>query len=405
MTRWTRIVREAYLALVSNRLRSMLMMLSIVIGVGTLAAVMFIGQGTREHALELVARHGLDMIMVRPGGTEQIFAPETDRTVVALSTEDTEAVASSIVNVQRTSSVQNERDWDVVYGDQTIRQRIFAVEPEWAAVRRRGGFRYGEMFSEANLLRADRVCVLGSMTAETLFGDENPVGQTVRIGNDPYQVVGVFNTIGTSSAGSTDWDFRIVIPLTTAAKRLFGRLYLEQIIVQVSSIEQLVATAEEIRGLLRQRHGIAPGAPDDFFVREPEDVEEAALDTSDTLSNLLLATSAIALLVGGLVIMNIMLLSVSERVQEIGLRRASGARQGDILAQFLIETLIVTLAGGVVGLIVGVAAASLLSDLVKIGWSPILVALVACAAVAMLSGIYPARKAAAVDPIVALRSV
>ena len=205
--------------------------------------------------------------------------------------------------------------------------------------------------------------------------------------------------------GSTDWDFRIVIPLTTAAKRLFGRLYLEQIIVQVSSIEQLAATAEDIRGLLRQRHGIAPGAPDDFFVREPEDVEEAALDTSDTLSNLLLATSAIALLVGGLVIMNIMLLSVSERVQEIGLRRASGARQRDILAQFLIETLIVTLAGGVVGLIVGVVASSLLSDLVKIGWSPILVALVACAAVAMLSGIYPARKAAAVDPIVALRSV
>ena len=405
MTRRTRIVREAYLALVTNKLRSMLMMLSVVIGVGTLATVMFIGQGTREHILELIARHGLDMVMVRPGGTEQIFAPETDRTVVALSTEDTEAIARSITNVQRTSSVQNERDWDVVYGDQTIRQRIFAVEPEWAAVRRRGGFRYGGMFSEDHLQRADRVCVLGSVTAETLFGHENPVGQTIRIGNDPYQVVGVFNTIGTSAAGSTDWDFRIVIPLTTATKRLFGRLYLEQIIIQVSNIDQLAATAEEIRGLLRQQHGIAAGAPDDFFVREPEDVEEAALDTSDTLSNLLLATSATALLVAGLVIMNIMLLSVSARVQEIGLRRASGARRGDILAQFLTETLLVTLTGGAAGLIVGVVASLLLSDLVKISWVPILIAVVACAAMAILFGMYPARKAAAVDPIVALRNV
>ena len=160
MTRQTRIVREACLVLVSNRLRSILMMMSIVIGVGMLAAVMFIGQGTREHVLTLVARHGLDMIMVRPGGTEQIFAPETDRTVVALSTEDTEAIAQSIPNVRRTSSAQNERDWDVVYGDQTIQQRIFAVEPEWAAIRRRGGFRYGEMFSEGDLQRAERVCVL-----------------------------------------------------------------------------------------------------------------------------------------------------------------------------------------------------------------------------------------------------
>ena len=405
MTRQTRIVREACLVLVSSRLRSILMMMSIVIGVGMLAAVMFIGQGTREHVLTLVARHGLDMIMVRPGGTEQIFAPETDRTVVALSTEDTEAIAQSIPNVRRTSSAQNERNWDVVYGDQTIQQRIFAVEPEWAAIRRRGGFRYGEMFSEGDLQRAERVCVLGSVTSETLFGDENPVGKTIRIGNNPYQVVGVFNTIGTSAAGSTDWDFRIVVPLMTGTKRLFGRLYLEQIIVQVSDIDQLAETAEEMRGLLRQRHGIAPGAPDDFFVREPEDVEEAALSTSDTLSYLLLATAAIAFLVGGLIIMNLMLLSVSERVQEIGLRRASGARRGDILLQFLTETLLVTLAGGVVGLIVGVVASLLLSDLVKISWLPLVIAVVACAVVALVFGMVPARKAAAVDPIVALRNV
>ena len=194
MSRQTKTIREAYVALASNRLRSILMMIAIAIGIGSLTAVMFIGQGTRDHILELVERHGLDMIMVRPGGTEQIFAPETDRTVVALSTEDVEAIARSIPDVIRISPTQNERDWAVVYGDQTIKQRIFAVEPEWAVIRRRGGFRYGEMFTEGDVQRAERVAVLGSVTSETLFGDENPVGRIVRIGGDPYRVVGVFNT-------------------------------------------------------------------------------------------------------------------------------------------------------------------------------------------------------------------
>lgn len=404
MSRQTKTIREAYIALASNRLRSLLMMIAIAIGVGSLTAVMTIGQGTRDHILELIARHGLDMIMVRPGGTEQIFAPETDRTVVALTMDDTEAIARSIPNVLRTSSVQNERDWDVVFGDQTIRQRIFAVEPGWAAVRRRGGFRYGEMFTEEDLQRAERLAVLGSVTSETLFGDENPVGRTIRIGNDPYRVVGVFNTIGTSAAGSEDWDFRIVIPFRTGMRRLFGRPYLEQIIVQVRDIDELADTAEEMRGLLRQQHGIASGAPDDFFVREPEDVEEAAFSTSDTLNNLLIATSAIALLVGGLIIMNVMLVSVSERVQEIGLRRAAGARQRDIVSQFLTEALLITLAGGAVGVLVGVAASLLLSEFAELTWLPFVIALVSSCAVALVFGVYPARKAAAVDPIVSLRN-
>ena len=403
MSRQTKTIREAYVALASNRLRSILMMIAIAIGIGSLTAVMFIGQGTRDHILELVERHGLDMIMVRPGGTEQIFAPETDRTVVALSTEDVEAIARSIPDVIRISPTQNERDWAIVYGDQTIKQRIFAVEPEWAAIRRRGGFRYGEMFTEGDVQRAERVAVLGSVTSETLFGDENPVGRIVRIGGDPYRVVGVFNTIGTSASGSTDWDFRIVVPVTTGMKRLFGRTYFEQIIIQVGSIDELADTAEEIRGLLRQVHGIAPGAPDDFFVREPEDVEQAALSISDTLNNLLVVTSAIAFLVGGLIIMNVMLLSVSERVQEIGLRRATGARRQDIVAQFLTEALLVTLAGGAVGVLVGAGAALLLSDMAKLTWLPFAVALVSCGVVALVFGIYPARKAAAVDPIVSVR--
>ena len=404
MSRQTRTIREAFVALTSNRLRSILMMLAIAIGVGSLTAVMIIGQGTRDHILELVERHGLDMIMVRPGGTEQIFAPETDRTVVALSTDDVEAIARSISNIIRISPTQNERDWDVVYGDHTIKQRIFAVEPEWAAIRRRGGFRYGEMFTEGDVQRTERVAVLGSVTSETLFGEENPVAKTIRLGGDPYRVVGVFNTIGTSASGSTDWDFRIVIPFTTGMKRLFGRTYLEQIIIQVSGIDELTDTAEEIRGLLRQMHGIAPGAPDDFFVREPEDVEQVALSTSDTLNELLVATSAIAFFVGGLIIMNVMLLSVSERAQEIGLRRAAGARRQDIVAQFLTEALLITLTGGGVGVLVGAVASLLLSDMAKLTWLPFAVALVSCGVVALVFGMYPARKAAAVDPIVSLRN-
>ena len=401
----TRTLGEALSALWSNKVRSALMVISIAIGVAALTAVICIGQGTAESVVAKASKHGNDMIMVRPGGEKQVFMADKDTTKVSLSTDDTEAIGASLANVRRVASTQNEREWDVAYGGQSIKQRIFGVTSEWAAIRRKAGCIFGDSITEEDMQGASRVCVLGPRTAETLFGDENPVGEEILIGEDYFEVKGVFKSVGASAGGKDDWDFRVVVPLATATKRMFGRTHLEQIIIQVEDPDKVAETAEEIRALLRERHGIGPGEADDFFVREPEDVKEAALEIATEMSGLKLFTSGIALFIGGIVIMSIMLLSVSRRTREIGLRRAVGARKRDILGQFLAESLCVTLMGCAVGLACGVAAAYLLSETPpKVTWVPLVVAVASCSLVALLFGLYPALKAAEVDPVVALRS-
>jgi len=402
MARKTKIISEACVALASHKLRTFFMMIAIVIGIASLTAVICIGQGTKDEIMGRVGKHGNDMVMVRPGGTLQVFAPDKARALVSLKPEDTAPIEERLSNIRRIASVQNERNWDVSYKDKTVKQRIFGVEPEWANIRRSDGIHLGRALEEGDEQGAARVGVLGWITWKELFGDEDPVGATIRVGDNPFEVVGVFPELG-AAAGKDDWDFRVVVPKSTSTKRLFGRTHLEQIVIQVQDAEKLHETAEQVRAVLRENHGLAPDAEDDFFVREPKHIADAALSTSKTLNNLLYATSGIALLIGGIVIMNIMLLSVSERTREIGLRRALGARKRDILGQFLIEALAVTLAGGVVGVVCGVAASVLLAEHVKITGVSLAVSIVSCSAVALLFGLYPARKAAAVDPVVAMR--
>jgi len=402
MARKTKIIGEACAALSSHKLRTFFMMIAIVIGIASLTAVICIGQGTKEEIMGRVGKHGNDMIMVRPGGTKQVGPGERDRAIVSLAPEDADEIEKRISNIRRISTVQNQRNWDVSYQDKTVNQRIFGVEPAWAEIRRSDGLHLGRPLSEDDLQRASRVGILGWTTWKELFGDEDPVGATIRIGDNPFEVIGVFPELG-AAAVKDDWDFRVVVPVSTSTKRLFGRTYLEQIVIQVQDTSKLHETAEQVRAILRELHGIAPGGADDFYVREPEHIAEAALKTSKSLNNLLYAISGIALLIGGIVIMNIMLLSVSERTREIGLRRALGARKRDILGQFLTEALAVTLVGGVVGVVSGLAASFLLAEQVKITGISLAVSIVSCSVVALLFGLYPARKAAAVDPVVAMR--
>lgn len=406
MSRTVRLLREAGAVLLANRLRSVLMMLGLVIGIASLTAVIAIGQGTRAKIMEMVAQQGWDLIMVRAGSAKQVFAPTTDRAIASLAEADTEAIEAGIGNIRYISSTQNQRGWEVVHGDRSTKTRIFGVGHTWHYIRRRPVER-GEFLDEADLVNMARVAVLGFRTARLLFGEADPVGQTIRLGGDAYRVKGVFAEAGITPGGD-DWDDRIVIPLTTASRRLFGRPYLEQIVVQVRDPRKLHQTAEEIRALLRERHGMRAGEEDDFFVREPEDLKEAALTTSSTLSTLLIVLSAIGLLAGGVVIMNLMLISVSQRVHEIGLRRTVGADRRDILRQFLFESLLIALAGGVVGIAGGVAAAWLLAwagvATSRITWVPFAIAIVSCSLIAVAFGLYPARRASQVDPAVALRT-
>ena len=380
------------------------MMLGIVIGVAALSTVICTGQGTREQIVGLVAKHGLDLIMVRAGGERQVMAPTADRGIAALSEADVEAIDAEIRNINGASAVQNVRGWQVSHQGKSVTVRIFGVSPSWADIRRRPVMR-GEFIDQADIVSMAKVVVVGYHTAQVLFGDADPIGQTIHLGNEPFRVKGVFEEVG-ANAGGEDFDDRVVIPVSTSAKRLFGRPYLEQIVVQVRDARALPNTAQKVRELLRARHNTKEGT-DDFFVRVPEDVKEVALESSNTLDRLLIAVSIVVLLVGGVMIMNIMLISVTQRGHEIGLRRAVGASRSDILRQLLFESLCVTVVAGLIGATLGAATASVLDwqGIVasKVTLTPFMVAILSCSVLALLFGMYPARKAARIDAATALR--
>jgi len=406
MSRSHRIARDVLVSLSAQRSRVLLMVLGLAVGVAVLSAVIVIGQGTRERILGLVEKHGLDMVMVRAGGEVQVFAPQSDRGLASLLEADARAIEAEVPSIDLVSAVQNLRGINVVYDDRSVVTRAFGVEPGWLAIRHRD-VAEGEFLSESDMAAMARVVVIGVKIARALFPEGGAVGRTVRVNNDPYTVKGVFIELGTDSAGIDDWDDRIVVPLTTSARRLFNRPYLEQIVFRVTDVRRVPEAAGRVRDLLAVRHGIGPGQPADFFVREPEDVEGAALEASSTLSALLLAISLVALVAGGLMIMNLMLASVAQRSREIGLRRAMGARTSDITRQFLLESLFVALAGGAVGVVAGTGIAAALGAAgmasSRITWVPFGVALAACVAIGLIFGIHPARKAARVDPAAAVR--
>jgi putative ABC transport system permease protein len=382
------------------------MMLGVAAGVAVLSAVIAIGQGTRERIMELVQVHNLDMIMVRAGGDVQIFAPTADRGLASLTEADARAIESEIPNIELVSGTQNKRDVNVVFEDRALKTRAFGVEPGWADIRYRP-LSEGEFISDADMASMARVVVLGSTVAKGLFPEGGAVGRVIRIENEPYTVKGVFTEVGSTANAEENFDDRFIIPMTTSARRLLNRPYLEQIVMRVSDLESIPETAEGIRALLRVRHSVGHGEPDDFFVREPDNVVDAAFEMPRLLFALMLAVSVVALIAGGIVIMNLMLISISQRAGEIGLRRAVGARASDITRQFLFESLFVTLAGGLAGVVLGFAiasgveAAGLASS--RMTWLAFAIALIACTVTGLAFGVYPARKAALVDPAANIR--
>jgi putative ABC transport system permease protein len=405
MSRTMRLARHVSTTLRANPMRTLLLMSGMMVGVAVLAAVIILGQGTRGRILDLVGKHGLDMIMVRAGGDAQVFAPTADRGLASLMEGDVRAIEREVPGVRILSGTQNLRGISVVAGDRQVTTRAFGVEPDWMAVRR-WGMAEGEFLDATDMAATARVVMLGAGVARQLFPNGGAVGETIRVNGDPYVVKGVFIEMGTN-AGGDDWDDRIVVPMTTSARRLFNRPYLEQIVMLVDDARRVPEVAERVRDLLRVRHNIGPGQPDDFFVREPEDIEDAALDTSNTLTTLLVALAGVALLAGALVIMNLMVASVTARRHEIGLRRAVGARAADIERQFLLEAVGVSLGGGLVGLVLGVSVALLIGVLglgdTRLTWLPFAAALVACVAIGLAAGVIPARRAAQVPAAVALR--
>lgn len=407
MSRTQRTARDVFASLLAHKQRFFLMMLGIGIGVAVLSAVITMGQGTRARVMELVQVHNLDMVMVRAGGDEQIFAPTADRGLSSLFETDARAIETEIPNIELVSVVQNKRDINLVFEDRATTTRAFGVDPTWTDIRYRD-LAEGEPLTSEDMASMARVALIGWDVARRLFPEGGAVGRTIRVENDPYVIKGVFREVGTATAADVEnFDDRLVVPFTTSSRRLFNRPYLEQIVMRVRDTRAIADTAEHVRGLLRVRHNIGPGEPDDFFVREPEDVVGAAMEVPTTLFALMAGISGIALLAGGLVIMNLMLIAVSQRAKEIGLRRALGATQSDITRQFVFESLFVALAGGVAGAVLGVGAAWGLAAVgignSQVTWLPFAAAFVACTAIGLAFGVYPARKAARIDPAASLR--
>jgi putative ABC transport system permease protein len=405
MTRSHRTLNDVATSLLVHKQRTALLMLGPAVSAAVLAVVVSTAQGAAARISDLVARHGLDMIMVRAGGEVQVFAPTADRGLKVLVEPDARAIESELGDIEMVSAVQNQRGITVVHGDRSVVTRAFGVEPNWAEIRRRP-IGDGEFLSESDMAGMARVAVLGIKVAGALFPEGGAVGSTVRVNNDPYTVKGVFIPLGVD-AGGDDWDDRVIVPLTTASRRLFNRPYLEQIVMRVDDASQMPAVAEDVRNLLRVRHSIAPGEPDDFFVREPADIGNAVAEMSASLSWLSIALAAVALVAGGIVMMNVMLAAVTQRSREIGLRRAMGARSSDITRQFLLEALGVTIAGWAAGVVLGVAVATSLAAAgmatSRITWMTFALSLAACLVVSVLFGVHPARKAARINPAFTLR--
>lgn len=405
MSRSARIMRDAIATIRSNRSRTVLMMLGPAAGVALLSTVIVLTQGARSEVMSLIAKHGLDMLMVRAGGEVQVFAPRADRGLSVLFAEDADAIEREVPGIRMVSPVQNQRGVDVVARDRSVVTRAFGVGADWMTIRRWGVVE-GDFISDADVASASRVVLLGAKVARELFPDRGAIGQTVRVNNDPYVVKGLFIEMG-SSAGGDDWDDRIVVPYTTSTRRLLNRPSLEQIVIRVADASRMSETAERVRSLLRVRHQIGPGEPDDFFVREPEDVENAATATSSTLWTLLLAVSLIGLIAAGFATASLMTAGVAQRQQEIGLRRATGAREADITRQILTESVLITSGGGGLGVVAGILAAVALSRMglasVQVTWIPFAAALAASVAVGVAAGLSPARRASRLDPATAVR--
>ena len=391
-------------ALRRNPMRSGLTMLGIIIGVAAVIAMVAIGTGAKEQVASSIAQIGQNTVLVMSGAGSRGGVRGGWGSSPTLTRQDYEAIRKEIPGVIR-ATPDVRKVAQVMAGNQNVNTTINGAGEDYVEIRA-WDFVEGGNFTASDVRAATKVAILGQTVATNLFGDASPVGQIVRIQNAPYTVVGLLKPKGMNMMGM-DQDDLVLVPWTSAMVRLTGTDSFRAITVQVESAEQVAVVMEDLAALLRQRHRIRDGAEDDFHVRSQQEIMEMATSTTRTMTILLGAIAGVSLLVGGIGIMNIMLVSVTERTREIGVRMAVGARGSDILLQFLVEAVVLSVGGGLIGIGLGIAVAEIVSA--KVGWntlvSPESVALAFAfsAAIGIFFGFYPARKAAALDPIVALR--
>ncbi len=400
----TATIRIALRALRRNKLRTALTMLGIIIGVGAVVAMVGIGAGAKAQVEAQIATLGQNVILVMSGTTTASGIRTGWGSAGTLKVEDADAIAREISGVAAVSP-EVRSAMQVAAGNQNAMTQILGEGADYFTIRQ-WPFKSGGSFTEQDVRGANKVCVIGQTTARTLFGDADPVGEIIRIKQVPFIITGVLTPKGMSMMGS-DQDDVVILPYTSAMKRVMGQTMLRGMNIQAASADVLLQVQDQITTLLRQRHRIQPGRDDDFTVRGQQDIATMATEQSKTMTILLAAVAGVSLVVGGIGIMNIMLVSVTERTREIGIRMAVGAHGSDILLQFLIESITLSSLGGLIGILLGILSSYLLSTIAHwptmVSPASIVVAFLFSAGVGIFFGYYPAQKAAALDPIDALR--
>lgn len=397
--------RIALKTLGNNKFRGFLTMLGIIIGVGSVITMLAIGQGSKKSIQAEISEMGSNMIMIHPGEDMRGGVRLSADDMQTLKVKDFEDIRQECGHVSLVSPSVNSTG-QAVYGANNTPTSVYGVNEEFLDIR---GYKVqdGDIFSEQDIKTAAKVCLVGKTVIDQLFTNgENPVGKVIRFGSIPFRIVGVLESKGYNSMGM-DQDNLIITPYTTVMKRILAVTYLQEIVCSALSEEYTDEAISEITDVLRRNHKLKEADDDDFNIRSQQELSSMMTSTSDMMSTLLAAVAGISLLVGGIGIMNIMYVSVTERTKEIGLRMSIGAKGRDILAQFLIEATLISITGGLLGVILGVAASYIVKAVLSYPiliqpWS-IVVSFLVCTIIGIFFGWYPARKASNLDPIEAIR--
>ena len=398
------VLRVAFRALARNKMRTALTMLGIIIGVGAVICTVAIGEGASEQVQEQINSLGENLITINAGSVNLQGVHLGSQATKTLTPADAKAIAEQVTTVSRVSPGVG-AGVQVVFGNQNWGTRVTGASPELLQIRH-WPLQRGASFSSHDVDTEADVCLIGQTVAQNLFGDANPVSQTIRISALPFRVIGELAAKGLNPYGQ-DQDDTLIVPYTTVMKKLAGIYWLQSITVSAVSPDDMDAAQEQIGKLLRQRHHLRSDEPDDFIIRNPTDLAQARAQTVTVMELLLAAIALVSLIVGGIGVMNIMLVSVTERTREIGVRMAVGATESDVRRQFLSEAVTLSMFGGAIGVIFGFFASNAVSGILK--WPTIvppvfvLVSVGFSAIVGIVFGYYPARKAASLDPIEALR--
>lgn len=398
--------RESFLmalqALISNKLRSLLTMLGIIIGVGAVIALVSIGMGVRAQVQSSISSLGSNLVIVSPGAPRTPGVRPTAGTVKSLKVKDFDAIAK-LSNIDGASPVLN-KSYLVVAGNKNWTTTVYGVNSAYENIRDLE-VAEGQFVTERQVLTRTRTAVLGSKVASELYGSDNPIGQDIRVNNDPFKVVGILKSKGTAGMGQ-DQDDVVFVPYTTAQERMLGVDYLQSIMISASSSDVVSQVQADVTNLLRTRHRILANNEADFTVQNMDSVLATVQQTTSTLTLFLGSVAAISLIVGGIGIMNIMLVSVTERTREIGIRKALGATYRTIIMQFLIEAVVISVTGGFLGVLLGIGASYAISSFSSLHTSlsvPTMIgSFLFSVLIGLVFGIYPARKAAKLNPIDAL---